>query len=148
VTKTHALLDKAERSFRVSESLLQDGNPDFAASRTYYGYFYIAEALLLTQGCQFSSHGQVVAQYGLHFAQTEKLDRRFHQLLLRAFRTRTLADYQVEVPIDPEAVDELIQGGFEFLRAASRYLEGPSRDSESPDEEPPAEAESGESGEA
>lgn len=123
--------------------MLQDGNPDFAASRTYYGYFYIAEALLLTQGCQFSSHGQVVAQYGLHFAQTEKLDRRFHQLLLRAFRTRTLADYQVEVLIDPEAVDELIQGGFEFLQAASRYL----AEEISGDEEPPAEADGGESGE-
>lgn len=122
--------------------MLQDGNPDFAASRTYYGYFYIAEALLLTQGCQFSSHGQVVAQYGLHFAQTEKLDRRFHQLLLRAFRTRTLADYQVEVPIDPEAVVELIQGGFEFLQAASRYLE------DLPGEaEPQGEADGGESGE-
>lgn len=127
--------------------MLQDGSPDFAASRTYYGYFYIAEALLLTKGDSFSSHGQVVAQYGLRFARTEELDRRFHQLLLRALRTRALADYQVEVPIDSEAVEELIQGGREFLEAASRYLEGP-RDPEAPgDKESPAEADGGESGE-
>jgi uncharacterized protein (UPF0332 family) len=128
--------------------MLQDGSPDFAVSRTYYGYFYIAEALLLSKGDKFSSHGQVVAQYGLRFARTEELDRRFHQLMLRALRTRALADYQVEVPIDPEAVEELIQGGREFLEAASRYLEGLSGDPEVPeDEEPPGGAEGGESGE-
>lgn len=55
--------------------MLQDGSPDFAVSRTYYGYFYIAEALLLSKGDKFSSHGQVVAQYGLRFARTEELDR-------------------------------------------------------------------------
>jgi uncharacterized protein (UPF0332 family) len=128
--------------------MLQDGSPDFAVSRTYYGNFYIAEALLLSKGDKFSSHGQVVAQYGLRFARTEELDRRFHQLMLRALRTRALADYQVEVPIDPEAVEELIQGGREFLEAASRYLEGLSGDPEVPeDEEPPGGAEGGESGE-
>lgn len=68
--------------------------------------------------------------------------------MLRALRTRALADYQVEVPIDPEAVEELIQGGREFLEAASPYLEGLSGDPEVPeDEEPPVEADGGESGE-
>jgi uncharacterized protein (UPF0332 family) len=36
------LLAKAGRSFEVAENLLEAGHPDFAASRAYYGSFYMA----------------------------------------------------------------------------------------------------------
>lgn len=36
------LLNKAWRSFEVAEVLLGDGHADFAASRAYYGCFYVA----------------------------------------------------------------------------------------------------------
>jgi uncharacterized protein (UPF0332 family) len=62
------LLDKAARAFRSAELQLENGDADFAASRAYYGSFYVAEALLLTEGLQLSRHGQVVAQYGRLFA--------------------------------------------------------------------------------
>jgi uncharacterized protein (UPF0332 family) len=118
VIEQRALLDKADRSFQAAETLLQAGSSDFAASRTYYGCFYIAQALLLSRGHRFSSHAQVIAQYGLIFARTDELDRHFHQLLLRAFKIRQLADYQVEVAIEDETVIDLIRGGREFLKAA------------------------------
>lgn len=122
MSEAQALLDKAARSFQAAETLLESGSPDFAASRAYYGCFYIAQALLLSRGQRFSSHAQVVAQYGLLFARTDELDRRFHQLLLRAFKIRQLADYQTEVPIEGEAATDLIAGGREFLNAASDHL--------------------------
>jgi len=123
VNESRIFLDKAERSLRAAERHLNEGEPDFAASHAYYACFYIAEALLASEGVSFSRHGQVLSQYGLRFAQTEKLDRRFHQVLTRAFRIRNIADYQVEVPIQPEDVQELIKGGQSFLAAASHYLE-------------------------
>ncbi len=119
-----ALLDKAARSFQAAETLLEAGSSDFAASRSYYGCFYIAQALLVSRGHRFSSHAQVIAQYGLIFARTDELDRRFHQLLLRAFKIRQLADYQVEVAIEDETVIDLIRAGREFLRAALDSLAG------------------------
>lgn len=61
-----ALLGKAERSFDAAELLLRAENADFAASRAYYGCFYIAEALLPSEGRRFSRHGQVVTQFGPH----------------------------------------------------------------------------------
>jgi uncharacterized protein (UPF0332 family) len=123
VTQIRNLLDKAERSLESAERELKKGNPDFAASRAYYACFHIAEALLASEGSRFSSHKQVISQYGVRFAQTEKLDRQFHQILLGAFQTRQIADYQSEVPINPKVVQELIEGGWSFLAAASRYLE-------------------------
>jgi uncharacterized protein (UPF0332 family) len=117
-----ALLEKAERSFQAAKILVESGTSDFAASRAYYGCFYVAEALLLSRGQTFSSHTQVISQYGLIFARTDELDRRFHQLLLRAFKIRQFADYQVEVAIEDETAMDLIRGGLEFLQAASDYL--------------------------
>lgn len=125
-----ALLDKAERSFSAASLLLDAGNEDFAASRAYYGCFYVPEALLLSEGLRFSRHGQVIAQYGKHFAKEERIDRRFHRLLDSAFGLRQIADYAVEPELDPTEVRRLISEGWVFLETAREYL---ADDHDSPD---------------
>lgn len=121
--KQSELLKKAERSLQVAEDLLSKGHTDFSASRTYYAYFYTAEALLLSLDLAFSTHAQVLSQYGLHFSKTRILDPVYHRLLMTAFDVRNLSDYQVEVSIEPESVLELIQKGYDFISAAFGYLE-------------------------
>lgn len=98
MSEIEALLEKAERSFAAAEQILRGGDADFAASRAYYGYFYVAEALPLSKEMNFSRHGQVIAQYGRHFAKSEILDPRFHRLMRRAFGLRQTADYSTEPP--------------------------------------------------
>lgn len=117
------LFAKAGRSFDAAEGLLRDGHPDFAASRAYYGCFYIAEALLLSEGQSYSRHSQVVAQFGRRFAKTGELDRRYHRLLIESFELRQTADYSAS----PEAVSEedaeyTLRDGRSFLVAAREYL--------------------------
>lgn len=125
--EVEALLDKAQRSLKAAELLLEAGDADFATSRVYYGYFYIAEALLLSKGLSFSRHAQVISQYGLHFAKSGVLDRRFHRLLDEAFSLRQVADYSTEPAPESGKIRELIGQGEVFLRAAKEYLEKPSR---------------------
>ncbi len=48
-----------------------------------YGYFYVVEGLLLSEGLRYSRHGQVVAQYGRHFASEDRLDYRYRTTLPR-----------------------------------------------------------------
>lgn len=122
MNEVEPLLDKARRSFDVAETTLEGGHADFAISRAYYGCFYIAQALLLAQKLEFASHGQVVAQFGLHFAKTQKLDPTFHRLLSRAFQLRQSADYASSVVIEPEWVQEILEGGRRFLAAATAFL--------------------------
>jgi uncharacterized protein (UPF0332 family) len=121
LSEVRDLFDKAARSFGAAGRLLEAGDEDFAVSRAYYGYFYVAEALLLSKGMIFSRHGQVLAQYGLHFAKTGLLDRRFHRLFDEAFSLRQVADYSTDPAPDPEKVRELIEEGKAFLRAAREY---------------------------
>jgi uncharacterized protein (UPF0332 family) len=122
VNEIESLLDKAKRSFDVAEATLEQGHADFAISRAYYGCFYIAQAMLLSKGLEYASHGQVVAQFGLHFAKTQKLDPTFHRLLSRAFQLRQGADYATDVVIEPEWVLEILEGGRRFLAAAAASL--------------------------
>ncbi len=122
MSEIDALLEKAGKSFAAARLLLGDGYRDFAVSRAYYGYFYVAEALLRSMGLEFSSHGQVLAQYGRHFAKEEILDRRYHRSFNEAFSSRQLADYSTRPPLEPEKVTELIEVGEEFLREARAYL--------------------------
>lgn len=124
MSETRFLLQKAGRSFNAAERVLEE-HADFAASRAYYGCFYVAQALLLSRDLVFARHGQVIAQYGLHFAKTGLLDARFHSLLIQAFNLRQSADYAADAAIEPQEVVELIRNGREFLAAASELLKNP-----------------------
>ena len=124
------LLQKAERSLNSAVLLLENDHADFAASRTYYAYFYAAQALLLTRGLKFGRHGQVLAQFGRHFSKTGLIDAIYHRLLDRAFELRHVGDYQVGIAIDVERVTELIEHGWKFLEIASRYIQELSRTAE------------------
>ena len=117
-----ALLVKAERSFAAADRLLEAGDTDFATSRAYYGCFYIAQTLLLSKGLSFSRHGQVISQYGLHFAKDNVLDRRFHKHLDDTISLRQLADYSTDPSLEPGNVRGLLEEGKVFLREARGYL--------------------------
>jgi uncharacterized protein (UPF0332 family) len=62
------------------------------------------------------------AQYGLHFSKTRILDPTFHKAIDSAFELRQIGDYQVEVPIDPDLVENLASICEQFIEAASRYI--------------------------
>ena len=72
MNEIQTLLEKAKRSLDVAEAILEQGHPDFAISRAYYGCFYIAQAMLLSEGLEYASHGQVVAQFGAEIERTKQ----------------------------------------------------------------------------
>ncbi|MBI4639227.1 MAG: HEPN domain-containing protein [Candidatus Tectomicrobia bacterium] len=51
--ETQKLLDKASRAIHAAETLLQEGDVDFAAGRAYYAMFYTAKGLLNEKGLRF-----------------------------------------------------------------------------------------------
>lgn len=118
-----ALLRKSERAFAAAKMLLEADSLEAAASRAYYAWFYVAEALLLSEGLRFSSHGQVIAQYGLRFAKENILDHRFHRTLDEAYGLRQYADYATAPNLDWGKISKLLQEGEAFLGAARDYLE-------------------------
>ena len=56
-----ANLERATQSIQAAKDLASKGFHDFAASRAYYGAFYAATAVLLSEGLELSKHSGVYA---------------------------------------------------------------------------------------
>ena len=120
--ETRKFLDKAARAIRAAETLLREGEADFAAGRAYYAMFYIAEALLSERGLRFRKHGGVHGAFGEHFARTGELDPKFHRWLLDAFDRRLQADYGIEATVTADEAQATIDQARQFFDHARTYL--------------------------
>jgi uncharacterized protein (UPF0332 family) len=75
------LLRKARKSLRGAHVLAdQECLYDFSVSRAYYAMFYVAQALLLSEGLAYSKHSGVIAAFGEHFAKTGRVPAEFSPL--------------------------------------------------------------------
>lgn len=118
---------KARESIAAAELLLGQDYPEFAASRAYYGLFYVAQALLASRGQSYSSHAAVQAAFGREFAKTGALDPRFHRWLIDAQDLRNAGDYGIGMPIAREDAAQVIVWAREFVEAGVAHLGGGER---------------------
>lgn len=121
-TREAGLLDKARRSINGAKLLMEHRYYDFAASRAYFALFYVAQALLLSKGLSFSSHGDVIAAIEEHFVKTGLIEPRFHGSLVEGRDLRTKADYEVDPGITALRANEVIAHAQQFVHAAERLL--------------------------
>ena len=117
-----ALIDKAKESAKVARGLVKDGHNDFAASRTYYAMFYVAEALLAHKGKSYSKHSEVLSAFGREYAKTEILDPKFHRWLIDSQDSRNIGDYGIEEHVTGEQAETLCKWATEFISVAEMYL--------------------------
>jgi len=120
--ETQKLLQKASRAIHAAETLLREGEADFAVGRAYYAMFYIAEALLGERGLRFRKHSSVHSAFGERFIKTSILDSKYHRWLIDAFDMRIKGDYGVEAVITDAEATRMIKQAHEFLQAGRRYL--------------------------
>lgn len=116
------LLIMAHRSHLGARVLLQSGLWGFAASRSYYCMFYVAEAILEGERLSFSKHGAVIAAFGREFVQKEKVPREFHRYLSDAQELRFDGDYGSPADVSREQAEESVRRAGEFLKLAERLL--------------------------
>ena len=115
-------MDKAVRSLKTAENILEDGEADFAGSRAYYSMVYVAEALLLQRGLSYSSHTAVAANFGKEFARTGALNPKFHNYLIKSQDQRNIGDYAIGNHLTVAEVREMLAWAKEFIKAAENYL--------------------------
>ena len=116
------LLLKARQSLSAAKLLLNNGFPDYAASRAYYAMFYIAEAFLDGEGMSFSSHGAVIKAFGREFARTGRVPAEFHRFLIDAQDLRNSGDYGGLDTVTVEQAAEKINCGEQFLELAQNAI--------------------------
>lgn len=116
------LLRKAQDSLRAAKMLADEGFYDFAVSRAYYTMFYVAEAFLLGEGLEFSSHSAVISAFGQRFAKTGIVPEEFHRYLIDGQDSRIVADYDIGPGLSHDQAAEQIARAQQFLELAERLI--------------------------
>ncbi len=117
-----ALLDRATKSLQAARILLRECMPGFAASRAYYAMFYVAEAMLDTEGLAFSKHSAVIASFGQRFVRVNRVEAKFHRYLIEAHELRQAGDYGDLDAVNAEDARNLINRAAELIELGGRFL--------------------------
>ena len=117
------LLQKAVSSLEAARVLLENGFPEFAASRAYYAMFYVAEAFLEGEGLSFSKHSAVISAFGQQFARTGRVPVEFHRNLITAEQIRLQGDYQSQGNVSSAQAQTLIDQAIEFIALAEQQIQ-------------------------
>lgn len=118
------LLKLADESHEAAKGLMDMGHPRFSAAQSYYTFFYLAQAVLLTKGLTFSKHSAVVAAFGKEFAKTNLLEPKFHRYLIESQKLRQTGHYGEEgEEVTGEQALESFHWAGEFIQAVKEYLE-------------------------
>jgi uncharacterized protein (UPF0332 family) len=116
------LLLKAQQSLEAAKLLLRNEYPDYATSRAYYTMFYIASALLESEGLSFSKHSAVIAAFGREFAKPQRIPSEFHRYLIEAQELRSAGDYGQLNAVTSDQAAEQIDRAEQFLAIATQYI--------------------------
>ena len=122
--ETQYFVGQATESQKAALVLHEKKLYGFSAAQSYYTFFYLAQALLLSKNLTFSSHSAVIASYGKEFAKTDLLDRKFHRYMIDAQERRQVGHYgaQHEEVTKTESKESLVWAK-EFQIAVESYLQ-------------------------
>jgi uncharacterized protein (UPF0332 family) len=116
------LIRKAGESLQAAKLLAGKQHWGFAASRAYYTMFYVAEALLLGEGVEYSKHSAVIAAFGERFAKTGRVPPEFHRMMIEAQDSRNAGDYDIHPEVTLATATAQIANAEKFLELGARLL--------------------------
>ncbi|TAK90087.1 MAG: HEPN domain-containing protein [Burkholderiaceae bacterium] len=118
-------IEKSERASQSARLLLEAGDIDGACNRAYYSMHDAAQAALLALGHAdynaTKTHRGLIAAFGLHVIQTNKLPRELGRALNEVEQVRLLADYTGDA-IKPEQAAWAVEQAVVFVAAVSALL--------------------------
>ncbi len=122
IEEVQKLIEKSEHAIKVAESLVSVGYPSDAVSKIYYAMFYAAQALLKSEGIDVVKHSAVASAFGYYFAKSDRIDSRYHRMLIDARKIREIADYDIQEEIVEPVASLKIEEGKEFLAMVKDFL--------------------------
>lgn len=84
---------RAKDAIEEVDILIKSKKFNAAATRIYYGVFYITNALLLTDNFPTSKHSQIIGYFNKNYVKEKIIDPKIGKFLNRAYELRTRSDY-------------------------------------------------------
>jgi len=115
-------LAKADEKLRAASSLLRQRYYPDAVSRAYYAVFHAAQAALLREGEQATTHRGLVTLFGLLLVKTGKIEARYGRFLSNLKDDREQSDYEVFAQIDRSIALRAIREARAFVQRIRRLV--------------------------
>jgi uncharacterized protein (UPF0332 family) len=122
--KEHVLAEwtRARKALRAASILLEDGLFEDAVSRSYYAVMHAAKSALLAQDTIAESHAAVRRLFGAVLVRSGPIEKEWAAIFAREQDQRIVADYDVEVEWEEEAVQHLVEDSRSFVQRIGDYL--------------------------
>ncbi|MBR4195144.1 MAG: nitroreductase family protein [Synergistaceae bacterium] len=86
--------EKALKFLRAANSLLEDGDTDSSANRSYYAVFYAMLSVTALDGFESGKHSGVISYFNHHYVKTGIFSREISDMITEASKQRECADYK------------------------------------------------------
>jgi uncharacterized protein (UPF0332 family) len=90
------LLSLSLEELEIAALLLDREHYRTCLARSYYSIYYAAQALLLSQNLDASTHKGTIRLFGQHFVKTGQVSSEFAKILSDAYELRQLSDYDAD----------------------------------------------------
>mgnify|MGYP003291424016 CR=1 FL=1 len=114
--------DKASKTYAMIPTLADNGMWDIVANRLYYSLFHAILALLVNDGHKTSTHGGLIAIFGLHYVKTGIFSVEDGKTLSRLESLREEADYNCAFSTSKEDIEPYIDKVGQLLKSIEAKL--------------------------
>jgi len=108
-------LGKAAVTIDDIRFLIDNDKLTIAVNRIYYAVFYALSALALKHQFSTAKHQQLIGWFNREFIKEQRVDRKYGEILHRAFDKRSKGDYDDFVEFSKEEVEQLLQDTISFV---------------------------------
>lgn len=113
---------QAQRSLTSAKLLINAGDFEGAANRTYYAVFHGMRSILALDEKDFSKHSGVISYFRREYIKTGKFPVEASVIIGEAFNIRSDSDYDDEYDIAEEEIKELAGSVEKLLDWFEEYL--------------------------
>ena len=104
--------------------LLEHDRLRLAVNRIYYGMFYILTALALLFQFKTSKHQGLIGWFSKNFIKDNKIDRKYGEIIHKAFKSRTDSDYGDFINYEKADVLKMFAEMQDFISTIEKYIDG------------------------
>ena len=113
---------KSQDASRVAQLLFKNTEYSHTASKTYYAVYYAAQAFLLKQGKNPTTHKGVDILFRKYCVSHSRPQVTFAKILSVLRQTRLDADYAMEMRISRKEIQEILDMASTFLKEIKKLL--------------------------
>lgn len=116
-------LTLAEEAWQDAQHLISDRKSyRSGVSRSYYGIFHAAQALIISKGLRAKSHSGLVHLFAEYFVRSEEFDSEYQRIISNAFQFRQVGDYDPVVVISKDEAELAVHQARQFIDRVKDYF--------------------------